>query len=188
MGLFKRKTPDEKKANMEAKQAERDRKYAKKLEAKQAEQDRKYAKKLENVQILCANDLKSDETIQYFLQGRDDLRETYLVLTETRVIYREIFTSKSITLDKITSFEKGLSRLIIKGSHTGIEIDHVTIGDINNFVNKMDELQNVTGESVEEHSVSLSPVQQLKEYKELLDLEIITQEEFDNKKKELLNL
>lgn len=52
----------------------------------------------------------------------------------------------------------------------------------------MYELQNETGETVEEQSVSLSPVQQLKEYKELLDLEIITQEEFDKKKKELLNL
>ncbi len=33
-----------------------------------------------------------------------------------------------------------------------------------------------------------SPVEQLKEYKELLDMEIITQEEFESKKKELLSL
>ena len=33
-----------------------------------------------------------------------------------------------------------------------------------------------------------SPVTQIKQYKELLDMGIITQQEFDNKKKELLNL
>ena len=33
-----------------------------------------------------------------------------------------------------------------------------------------------------------SPVEQIKEYKELLDLEIITQEEFDKKKSDLLNM
>lgn len=34
--------------------------------------------------------------------------------------------------------------------------------------------------------VEKSPVEQLKEYKELLDMEVITQEEFDKKKSELL--
>lgn len=174
MALFKRKTPDEKKT---------------KMEAKQAKQDKKYEKRLETIQILFASDLRPDETIQYYLCGNGEkLSATYLVLTETRVIFRERFTSKNITLDKITSVEKGLIKLTIKASNTEIEIDTVTFGDINTFVDKMYELQNETVETVEEQSVSLSPVQQLKEYKELLDLEIITQEEFDKKKKELLNL
>lgn len=174
MALFKRKTPDVKKT---------------KMEAKQAKQDKKYEKRLETIQILFASDLRPDETIQYYLCGNGEkLSATFLVLTETRVIFRERFTSKNITLDKITSVEKGLIKLTIKASNTEIEIDTVTFGDINTFVDKMYELQNETGETVEEQSVSLSPVQQLKEYKELLDLEIITQEEFDKKKKELLNL
>lgn len=159
------------------------------MEAKQAKQDKKYEKRLETIQILFASDLRPDETIQYYLCGNGEkLSATFLVLTETRVIFRERFTSKNITLDKITSVEKGLIKLTIKASNTEIEIDTVTFGDINTFVDKMYELQNETGETVEEQSVSLSPVQQLKEYKELLDLEIITQEEFDKKKKELLNL
>lgn len=37
-------------------------------------------------------------------------------------------------------------------------------------------------------NVSVSPTEQLKEFKELLDMEIITQEEFDNKKAEILSL
>ena len=159
------------------------------MEAKQAKQDKKYEKRLETIQILFASDLRPDETIQYYLCGNGEkLSATYLVLTETRVIFRERFTSKNITLDKITSVEKGLIKLTIKASNTEIEIDTVTFGDINTFVDKMYELQNETVETVEEQSVSLSPVQQLKEYKELLDLEIITQKEFDKKKKELLNL
>lgn len=41
-------------------------------------------------------------------------------------------------------------------------------------------------ENVIEEERKKSPVEELKEYKELLDMEIITQEEFDQKKSELL--
>ena len=47
--------------------------------------------------------------------------------------------------------------------------------------------ENTRTSAVQNNNIELSPVLQIKQYKELLDCGAITQEEFESKKKELLN-
>lgn len=170
MKLFSKKTHEEKQA---------------KIDKKQAKKDEKYNKKLKNLKALYATDLRKDESILYYISGSDGLKGTHLVLTETRVIFKKVFDSTTIDLDKITSVEKGLIKLKIKGSNTEIEMDVVTDGDVSTFVEKMNEVSHNAKQPIQKES---NYIDDLKGLKELLDLDVITQDEFDAKKKELLNL
>ena len=52
----------------------------------------------------------------------------------------------------------------------------------------IEELSKAEIETIKSKNTVISPVEELKKYKELLDGGIITQEEFDAKKKQLLGL
>lgn len=60
--------------------------------------------------------------------------------------------------------------------------------EIANYIRKrIDEIK-TNGDAVQNVVSSISPADELKKFKELLDAEIITQEEFDAKKKQLLGI
>lgn len=110
-----------------------------------------------------------------------------LVITDHRAYGRASFGRRvDLPLDSITaigmSFMKGIAITTASGS--------VKFGCIKN----RDEIYEVVSKLLMERQTSktvsneTSPVEDLKKYKELLDSGVISQEEFDAKKKQLLNL
>ncbi len=59
---------------------------------------------------------------------------------------------------------------------------------VSDYYSNEDEQEQVPENKVEQSQNSLSAFDDIKQYKELLDLGIITQDEFNAKKKELLGL
>lgn len=89
-----------------------------------------------------------------------------------------MFVKDPILTVKLRSIETGSVKAFHAVATVGKKLD-----DANAFFKFREGRQNV-----EQLQPEQSPVEQVKELKELLDLGIITQEEFDTKKKELLNL
>lgn len=117
-----------------------------------------------------------------------------VAITNYRIIYscNDIFgnTINSINLEKFTDMTKVNAKMV-----SNIYID--CIGEQIHFymnLEKADELfykmQNVIYDilNLSKQKNSISPADEIKKYKELLDYGAITQDEFDKKKKELLNL
>ena len=115
------------------------------------------------------------------------LAKVELAITNKRVYGRASFGRRvDLPLDSITaigmSFMKGIAITTASGS--------VKFGCIKN----RDEIYEVVSKLLMERQTSKtvsnesSPVEDLKKYKELLDSGVISQEEFDAKKKQLLNL
>lgn len=115
------------------------------------------------------------------------LQKVELAITNKRVYGRASFGRRvDLPLDSITaigmSFMKGIAITTASGS--------VKFGCIKN----RDEIYEVVSKLLMERQTSktvsneTSPVEDLKKYKELLDSGVISQEEFDAKKKQLLNL
>jgi len=123
-------------------------------------------------------------------------------LTSRRFIFQYKILSntniESIFLDKIDSINCFGNGLIV--NH--IQVHTITktfdilcsykssiINDIKetfeNAINNYNENNNGTCKNV---SKELSNIEEIKKYKELLDMDVITKEQFDTKKKELLNL
>jgi hypothetical protein len=149
----------------------------------------KRAKKLELVKKLFKNSLFDHEEIVDFLIGYGDsaMINSYLVLTNKRVILKDGLKEKTAELNGIASVEQKLLSVCIKGAGFDIELKHTTYGDIITMVKNINMLKN--------HSTAASlPVQapdnldQIKKLKELLDTGIITNDEFELKKKQLLGI
>lgn len=154
-------------------------------EEKTVKANMKREKKLELVKKVYANTLLENEFIIDFLIGINEnaLLNSFIVLTNQRVVFKQGFTEKSIDINKITNIENKLVSIEIKGSNCDIVIKTVTFGDIVAMVKNINIQQS--------SSDCLTPndnMGQLRKLKELYDEGIVTQEEFDLKKKQLLGI
>lgn len=156
--------------------------------------------------ILIKKDLKklpsiinTDETVIDFLLS--NIKEQgLLVITSSRILFVQSKTGFGnfgsniwdISLNKVNSVEVSLHKiygdLTIHHGSSFKKIENLPLTQVNDFKNTIDQaISNLTNKvEVIKPTSSPSSFEELKEYKELLDLNIITKEEFDSKKKELL--
>lgn len=141
--------------------------------------------------------IHDDEIIKYATSGFYSGSTVLIVVTDKRIIFFDkglIYgTNKTeIPLDKINSisYKKGmvLSKLKMYNGAAPVNIDKIennTIEKLTSILNKsIEDYNNKPQQVVSAHSVA----DELKKFKELLDSEIISQEEFDDQKKKLLGL
>lgn len=145
-------------------------------------------------------DLRDGEIVKEVLIGKKDNKITkpqIAVATDRRVFFRSQNTLTSVdkksinyeNIHSINSTSKWGATIEIIGSNNEIVIEHAWVNKSDNFVHfveKSIEKRKVTGKNTIINNIQ-NPAAQLKEFKELLDMDIITQEEFDQKKKELLS-
>ena len=115
------------------------------------------------------------------LKQKLDLTETYLTCTSYHGLTEKLQYSKVISVTKYD----GLQTIQIQyGSATPIHFSAMlNYKEVYEFIT--DKINNTPAE---ENPTSMDETEQLKKYKKLLDDGIITQEEFDTKKKQLLGL
>lgn len=114
-------------------------------------------------------------------------RHCEIIVTERRVYGVARFNSRvDIPLDSITSIGmRGLDKCISVASSSGL-IKFIYIKNNSEIHKVVSEL--ILGEKVINDKVGVSEADELKKYKGLFDQGIISQEEFDAKKKQLLDL
>lgn len=143
--------------------------------------------------------LKEDETIMYAASGFVDNNTWLITCTDKRLLFLDkgmVFGLKQveIPIEKINSisYKKGLllGEIIIYHGAAQMTIKNIQkeavkpLADaINNEIEKHRSAANNT--SIQP---TVSAADELLKFKQLLDAEVITQEEFDAKKKELLGL
>jgi hypothetical protein len=119
------------------------------------------------------------------------MKKRQLVVTDKR-IYGQVAFGKRIDLpyDSIsavgTCFPKGVFASTSSGAVKFLLISNQA--DIYNQISNLLKVRQAHSYEKTSASPSLSNADELKKFKELLDMDIITQEEFDAKKKELLGL
>lgn len=194
MALFGRRESKEEK--VERKQKE---KLDKQLDTEKNIKNSKPA--LKNIEGAREHLENNEEIIDYLfgmydskILGEDTKRNGVLVATNKRVIFygKKMLGYELETIDyqKISSvdYSKGLVYGKLKIYTSGNDIEFETTMEHN--ARKFMQLIKEEAVSPQKDSTTNTPqknsIEELKEYKELLDLEIITQEEFDAKKKELL--
>lgn len=147
------------------------------------------------------NVLNKDEHIKAITSGFTEGNTWIIVCTDRRVLMLDkgmIYGLRliDIPLDKINSISHykglGLGRIAITdGAVTRAiqNVPNVTVSFFADTVNKEVQLYKELKTSHRGNAVnSTSPADELIKYKQLLDMGALTQEEFDKKKKELLNL
>lgn len=143
--------------------------------------------------------LKEDETIMYAASGFVDNNTWLITCTDKRLLFLDkgmIFGLKQveIPIEKINSisYKKGLllGEIVIYHGAAQMTIKNIQkeavkpLADaINNEIEKHRSTANNTSTQP-----TVSAADELLKFKQLLDAEVITQEEFDAKKKELLGL
>lgn len=151
------------------------------------------------------NILKGDETFEIYAEGIYDGNTWLIVLTNKRVIFLDkgmVYGLKvyEIPLNKINSisYSKGMvygSLSVFHGSSNAL-IKNIRNEMVQPFAKKVDEQldklkednnKKINSSQVINNSNKESVTDKLKKLKELLDMEIITQEEFQSKKSELLS-
>lgn len=159
---------------------------------------------LENFKLIEDN-LHKDEDIKLTFTGT--LNEKNLIgegefsfaLTDKRFIYamktKSIEKIKSVNIDNVNdlTYNQGvyLGKITVDTIKEtfSITIEARTAKIVFEKINEiLNELKNKEKSEINVSTASPSPADEIKKYKELLDLGILTQEEFDQKKKELLNL
>lgn len=165
------------------------------------------AKKDKNIELVKTTVLNENEEIQYSIYGAyetkslgtDTVKNGVLVATNHRIIfYAKRFTGydlENFDYSKISTFElsKKLMGNIITFYSSGnkVNIKWVNDDELDDFIeyvnSRMQGKGSITDTKDEISSISQN-LNEIKQLKELLDMEAITQEEFDFKKKELLNL
>jgi len=127
------------------------------------------------------------------------------ILGGTKEFYYSDMTS--VQYKAANTFLNGYVQFEYPGSHSGAKTAFGigdNYGSENSFAfmknkvsnEKMEEVVNYIKDKIKEAKKpqaatvvqQVSPAEELKKYKDLLDMDVITQEEFDAKKKELLNL
>lgn len=147
--------------------------------------------------------INDNETILYATSGLVSGNTILCVLTDSRIIFVDkglVYGVKSteIPLDMVNSvsYSKGLilAKIVIVNGATTTEIDNVAKGTADLMADKIkkssEEYKNKL-RSANQNDFNQSPndpVDEIRKYKGLLDDGIITQDEFDAKKKQLLNL
>ncbi|EOS7900163.1 PH domain-containing protein [Enterococcus hirae] len=129
--------------------------------------------------------------------GTDTIKNGVFLATNKRLFFfgkRTFgFDSESFPYSNISSFEFAKKAMGYKisfyASGNKVNMKWISIGDINSFVNYVKEkMEAKNHNNIEQNQSLTSPIQKVKELKELLDMEIITKDEFEKKKKELLGL
>ena len=124
-----------------------------------------------------------------------------LVITSSRILFVQSKTGFGnfgsniwdISLKKVNSVDISLHKIYgditVHHGSSFKKIENLPLTQVNAFKNTIDQaIFNLTNKSEVIKPSSSSSFEELKEYKELLDLNIITQEEFESKKKELLKI
>ncbi|MDO4282344.1 MAG: SHOCT domain-containing protein [Clostridia bacterium] len=148
------------------------------------------AHKLDNV-------IADDEHLKMISAGFYDKRQVDVICTDKRILISDSGISSKIDeiqilqIDSIKteiSFTKSYVEIIVKGREFIIN----NLVDKQNFVNVVNEQLNQKSNSFNASNIvnnnSNDETDKILKYKNLLDQGIITQEEFDKKKKELLGL
>ncbi len=146
------------------------------------------------------NILRSDETIMYATSGFMDNNTWLITCTDKRVIFLDkglIYGLKhiEIPIEKINSVshKKGLmfgTLTVHHGSDSMLikQINKDTIDPMMEAINReINKARDFGNNSIKQRE-TVSAADEIKKFKELLDEGVLTQEEFDAKKKELLGL
>lgn len=124
--------------------------------------------------------------------GKDTVRNGVFLATNKRVIFYgkkmfgydlEVFPYSNISSIEMSKEFLGY-KITFYSSGNKVKMKWINVGDVNEFVNYVKE--NIGKKS--NASQSLSAADEIRKFKELLDERIITQEEFEQKKKQLLGL
>ena len=125
----------------------------------------------------------------YFLLGSCEL-----TITNKRVYGKTVWGQRvDLPIDSVSAVGIGIFKSITVSTSSG-RINFLAIKNRNEIHNVVSNLlverqkQNVTTMQTTVSAYATSTADEIKKYKELLDLGIITQEEFDAKKKQLLGL
>lgn len=145
--------------------------------------------------------IADNEVIKYATSGFYEGNTILIVVTDKRIIFLDkgiIYgtTKTEIPLDKVNSvsYKKGmiLARLKMYNGAAPIEVENIQ----NNTIEKLTAIINECLLAYNESNISQNGIIQLpptsiadelKKFKELLDLGVINQEEFENQKSKLLN-
>lgn len=159
---------------------------------------------LDNFKVIEDN-LHNDEDIKLTFTGILNMNGLLgeggfsFALTDKRFIYamktKSIEKIKSVNIDNVNdlTYSQGVSlgKITVDTIKETFSISveahsaKIVFEKINEILN---ELKNKEKSEMNVSTASPSPADEIKKYKELLDLGILTQEEFDQKKKDLLNL
>lgn len=154
---------------------------------------KKEAKELPNI-------LQSDEVIMYATSGFMDNNTWLITCTNKRLIFLDkgmIFGLKhvDIPIDKINSisYKKGmlLGEIIVHHGSAEMKIKNImkdTLNPMTDAINTEIDNHKLASNNRTVQESGNSAADEILKFKELLDADIITQEEFDAKKKELLGL
>lgn len=158
------------------------------------------ASKEKNIKMATRDVLKEGENIVYVLSGTyetkslgtDTVKNGVLIATEDRIVfYAKRFTgydSESFKYSNISSIDTGKKMLgatiTFYASGNEVSMKWIQEPDYQKFVEYVEDRIGKK-ESAPKADDSLD---QLKKLKELLDMDAITQEEYDLKKQQLLNL
>ncbi|MGM8140892.1 PH domain-containing protein [Enterococcus italicus] len=128
--------------------------------------------------------------------GNDTVKNGIFLATDRRLFFygkRTFgFDSESFPYSNISSIEFGKKAmgytLSFYASGNKVNMKWINYGDVASFVNYVKTKMNEKNKSSSESLTEKSAVDQVKEMKELLDMGIISLEEFEVKKKQLLDL
>ncbi|WP_285006248.1 PH domain-containing protein [Lactococcus garvieae] len=143
--------------------------------------------------------LHDDEIIKYATSGFLNAKTILILITDQRLLFLDsgmIYGTNTteIPLDKINSvsYSKGLllSTLVVYNGATAIKIDNIANDSIEKLTSEIKKsYSKYENQNAPLHNNNLiSPADELKKFKELLDAGVISEKEFDSKKKELLKL
>ncbi|MEG0619177.1 MAG: PH domain-containing protein [Bacilli bacterium] len=125
--------------------------------------------------------------------GSNTIKSGVFLATNKRLFF---YAKRTFGFDSETYLYQNISSLEVSKKFAGytisfyasnnkVKMKMINFGDVESFVafvkNRMDSKNTI------EPNDQIDVVQKLKDFKELLDLDIISQEEFDKKKQELLN-
>lgn len=155
----------------------------------------------ENVIRELSKILRDDESIQFATTGFLNRRDILIVLTQTRIILIEKdFKYSVITLDMIDSviYSRGVesSKISIMSGPKNIIIGNIPREDARVITEKIKNASSTYKTTLLESEIHLASFQnkidyeiaQIKKYKTLLDDGLITQEEFEAKKKQIMDI
>lgn len=141
--------------------------------------DKRTAETLKSVFILIVIPLAIIAFLFYIL-----IRKNKLVITDKRAYGKTIFGQRvDLPMDSISAIGTG----VLKSMYIGTSSGRIRFS----FIENCDEIHSVVSELLtkrQQNEEKSQSADELKKYKELLDSGIITQEEFDTKKKQILGL
>ena len=143
------------------------------------------------------SELKDDEELLFFCQAKEGKTDGTFLLTSKRVSFLKItflsgVSCVSMNIDKINSISKKKGMLTGEleiWDNSGRVIYSMPSGYLDEIENYINQAKNKTNNSAFTMATNqISTADEILKFKSLLDQGIITQEEFDKKKKELLGL